>query len=151
MRCNYSCLNWPLTDSNEGFLRATSVTPFSIRVMVLCYKNHTIFLAFFVIWFTLLPLLKNFLHRAVIKPIKFFISFPMQPNPSLGFAASIPQQVVNKLVFLFWFNHGKVCSQILAKCPWFVPCWGRRFISSVVAGFSVSQEACRTSICSEIR
>ena len=99
MLCNFSRLNWPLADSNKVCLRATSVIPFS--TMVLSFKNHTIFLASSVIWFAIIPLLKLFLHRAAIKPIKFVISFPMQPNPSIVVAASIFQQVVNKLVFLF--------------------------------------------------
>ena len=147
MLCNCSRLNWPLTDSNEVCIRAFSVIPFSFRYRVPSYKKPTIFLATNVLWFTPFPLLKIFLYRAVIKPIKFFISFPMEPNPSTFLAASISQQVGNKFVFLLWFNHGKVCSQILAKYPWFVPCWGRRCISNVVAGFPVYQEACWTSIC----
>ena len=135
MLCSYSCLNWPLADSNGFWVRATSVIPFSISVVI--FKKHTIFLAFRVTWLAKAPLLKISLHRAAVKPIKSFISSPMQTNPSMVVAASISQQIENKLVFLFWFDHGKVCSQILAKYPWYVPCWGRRCISNVVAGFPV--------------
>ena len=143
-----SLLIWPLADGNEPCVRAISVIPFSTRVGF--YKMHTIINASFT-WLAWAPILKVSYYRAAIKPIKFVISFPMQPNPSMVVAASISQQVVNKLVFLFWFDHGKVCSQILAKYPWFIPCWGKRCISNVVAGFSVHQEACWTSICSELR
>ena len=150
MLCSYSRLIWPLADSNGACVRAFSVLPFSRRAA--SYNMHTILIAGTFTSFACAPILKISLFRAAIKPgIKFIISFPMQPNPSMVVAASISQQVVNKLVFLFWFNHGKVCSQNLAEYPWFVPCWGRRCISNVVAGFSVYQEAYWTSICSEIR
>ena len=144
MLCSYSGLNWPLADGNGACVRAISVIPFA--TISLSHKMYT-FLIFSFFWFSSAPFLKISLHRAAIKPIKLFISFPMQPNPSIVVVASISQQVVNKLVFLFWFNHGKVCSQILANYPWFLPCWGGRFISNVVAGFSVYQEACWASIC----
>ena len=98
MLCSYSCLNWPLADSNGFWVRATSVIPFSISVVI--FKKHTIFLAFSVTWLAKAPLLKISLHRAAVKPIKSFISSPMQTNPSMVVAASISQQVVNKLVFL---------------------------------------------------
>mgnify|MGYP007058656881 CR=1 FL=1 len=108
MLCSYSRLNWPLTDSNVACVRANLVIPFSIRVASV--KMYTILVASKVIWFAIVPLLKMFLCRAAIKPIKFVISFPVQPNPSILDTASIPQQVVNKLVFILWFNHGQVCS-----------------------------------------
>ena len=149
MLCSYSRLNWPLADGNGACVRAISVIPFSI--MGGFHKMHTILLFTYSTWFSSAPLLKISLYRAAINPIKLVISFPMQPNPSMVVVAIISQQVENKLVFLFWFNHGKVCSQILANYPWFVPCWCRRFISNVVAGFSVYQEACWASICSELR
>ena len=146
MGLQFSRLNWPLADSNEtGW--ACYVIPFSI--IVASYNMATILRASSVIWFAIVPLLIIFFLRAVIKPIKFAIRSPIQPNPSRAVAASIPQQVVNKLVFILWFNHSKVCSQILTKSPWIDPCWGRR--CNVIAGFSVYHEACWTSICSEIR
>ena len=148
MLCSYSRLIWPVADGNGPCVRAISTLPFPNRGAF--YKMHTIINAFFT-WLAWAPLVKVSFYGAAIKPIKFVISFPMQPNPSMVVAATISQQFVYKLVFLFWFDHGKVCSQILAENPWFVPCWGRRCISNVVAGFSVHQEACWTSICSEIR
>ena len=148
MLWTYSRLNWQLADGNGDYVRAISSIPFSINFAVYTiYKMHTILFAgttSLAPFFIISPL------WAAIKPI-IFISFPMQPNPSMVVAASISQQVVNKLVFFLWFNHGKVCSQILAKYPWLVPCWGRRCITNVVAGFSVYQEPYWTSICSEIR
>ena len=149
MLCSYSRINWPLADGNGAWVRAFSVIPFSIRGVF--HKMHTILFFSISTWFASAPILKISLHRAAIKPIEFLISFSIQPNPSMVVTASISQQVENKLVFLLRFKHGKVCSQMLAKYPGFVPCWGRGCISNVVAGFSVYQEAWWTSICSEIR
>ena len=99
MLCSYSRLNWPLADSNGIFcVRATSVIPCSIRVASV--KMHIILVAVIVTWFAIVPLFIISIHRAAIKPIKFAISFPVQPNPSIAAAASIPQQIGNKLVFI---------------------------------------------------
>ena len=126
-----------------------NVIPFSSTVP---YNKRTILRALRVIWFAIVPLLIISLRRAVIKPIKFVISFiPIQPHPPNVVAASIPQQVDNKLVFILWFNHGQVCSQILTKSPWINPCWERRGTNNVITRFSVYNEACWTSLCSEIR
>ena len=98
MLCSYSGLNWPLADGNGACVRAISVIPFATSGLF--HKMHTILISSF-LWFSSAPFLKISLHRAAIKPIKLFISFPMQPNPSMVVVASISQQVVNKLVFLF--------------------------------------------------
>ena len=97
--CSYSRLNWPLADGNGACVRAISVIPLSIRGGF--HKMHTILLFAWSTWLAMLPLLKISLLWAAIKPIKLVISFPMQPNPSILLVASISQQVVNKLVFLF--------------------------------------------------
>ena len=145
--CNFPCLNWPLANRNGVGIWAGIVIPFSLKVA--SSKMPTILHAS--TWFAIVPPLIISLRWAVIKPIKFVIGFPIQPNPSIAGPSSIPQQVVNKLVFILWFNHGKVCSQILAKSPWIVPCWGRICTINVIARFSVCNKACWTSICSEVR
>ena len=99
MLCSYSRLNWPLADGNGACDRAFSVIPFSSRFA--SYHMHTILIAGTFTSFEFAPIHKISLLWAAIKPIKFVISFPMQPNPSIAFAASVSQQVVNKLVFLF--------------------------------------------------
>ena len=101
-------------------------------------------------WLAIVPPLIISLRRAVIKPIKFVISFPIQPNPSIAEeATSTPQQLGQKLVFILWFNHSKVCSKCLAKSSWVVPCWGRW--TYVIARLSVYHEPWWASICSEVR
>ena len=119
-------------------------------IMVACSKNHAILPAF-VIWFAIAPIVIISLRRAVIKPIKFVISFPIQPNPPIAVVDRIPQQVIYKSVFILWFNHGKVCSQILTRFPGIVPYWCIRCISNVIARSSMYHEACWTSICSKVR
>ena len=91
MLCSYSRLNWPLADSNGIFcVRATLEVPCSIRVASV--MMHTILVAVTVTWFATVPLLIISIHRAAIKQIKFVISLPpIQSNPSIAGAASIPQ------------------------------------------------------------
>ena len=132
---NYSRLNWPLADSKGHGWWARSVIPVSFFLFLIAVsQNSPEILGGFVAWFAIVPLLKISLCSAAIKPIKFLIIFlPIQSNPSIVGATSIPQQVVNKFVFILGFDHCKVCSQILTKSPWIVPCWGRRCTSNVIA------------------
>ena len=149
--CNYSRLNWPLANSSRAGSWARSVIPFSFfpGVIVASYNSPEI-LHVTVTWFAIVPHLIISLQRAAIKPIKFVISFPIQPNPPIAGAGTVPQQVVNKLVFILCFNHDEVCSQSLTKYVWIVPCWGRGFIINIITRFSMYHEACWTSICSEV-
>ena len=131
--CNFLCLNWSLANSIGFGIWARNVIPFSLKV-----ASSTIPTILPVsTWFAVVPPLIISLRRVVIKRIKFVIGFPIQSNPPMAGSFSIPQQVVNKLVFILWFNHGKVCSHILAKSPWIVPCWRWRCTINVIARFSV--------------
>ena len=101
--CNYSRLNWPLANSRRAGSWARSVIPFSFfpAVIVASYNSPET-LRVTVTWFAIVPHLIISLHRAAIKPIKFVTSFPIQPNPPIAGAGSVPQQVINKLVFILW-------------------------------------------------
>ena len=150
---NYFHLNWSLADSKGLGWWARSVIPFSFFLFLIPVSyNLPEILGVTVAWFALVPLLTISLCSAAIKPIKFVFSFPpIQSNPSIVSASSIPQQGVNKLVFILGFDHCKVCSQILTKSPWIVLCWGKRCTSNVIAWFSVHHESCWTNLCPETR